>query len=380
VLRNLFRRFWYGSYTTLLGDASSMPYVTAHNALRYSPVYRAVSLIANDAARIPMSVSDPTADTMLRNPSRYVTGFDFRRALTMQMLLWGNAFAAINRTRGGDLLELIVLEPDSVSLDTTGDAPVYHTSAYGRLPAEMVFHLRAPSLTGLWGESPIHLCRTSIQIMAAQEQMTLQAYENAGNPKIALVHPGRLSPEAMQRIESEYLKRHSGSQNAGRPLVLAEGIKLERISSTLDDTGLDSAKRYSIADVSRIYGVPPHMLGDTAAGNAYGSMEWMGRNYVDSCLSQWIEAWRAEIVSKLAPFSDVVFDFDQMIRPGMAETMAALRTGVEAGFLTRNEAREWIDLEPIDGLDEPTLALNMGAGGGATNIGNDTSMNAGVAE
>jgi hypothetical protein len=62
----------------------------------------------------------------------------------------------------------------------------------------------------------------------------------------------------------------------------------------------------------------------------------------------------------------------------MAETMAALRTAVEAGVMTRNEAREELDLAPLPGLDTPTLALNVGAGGGSTNIGDDTSESAGT--
>jgi hypothetical protein len=62
----------------------------------------------------------------------------------------------------------------------------------------------------------------------------------------------------------------------------------------------------------------------------------------------------------------------------MAETMAALRTAVEAGFMTRNEAREELDLPPLPGLDEPTLALNVGTGGGQTNLGDDTSAQEGT--
>jgi hypothetical protein len=53
--------------------------------------------------------------------------------------------------------------------------------------------------------------------------------------------------------------------------------------------------------------------------------------------------------------------------------MAALRTGVEAGIITRNEARDRLDLEPLEGLDEIIVALNMGTGGGKSNIGDDTS-------
>jgi hypothetical protein len=73
----------------------------------------------------------------------------------------------------------------------------------------------------------------------------------------------------------------------------------------------------------------------------------------------------------------VSFDLDSLQRPSLAEQMASLRTGVEAGFITRNEAREWLDLEPLPGLDAPIVAKNMGTGGGTTNIGNDTSETAG---
>jgi phage portal protein BeeE len=94
----------------------------------------------------------------------------------------------------------------------------------------------------------------------------------------------------------------------------------------------------------------------------------------------WMQCWGSEIAAKLAtPFDTVSWDTDDLVRPGLAEQMAALRTGVEAGFLTRNEAREELDLEPLPGLDAPTLALNVGTGGGQTNIGTDTSAQEGTA-
>ena len=66
------------------------------------------------------------------------------------------------------------------------------------------------------------------------------------------------------------------------------------------------------------------------------------------------------------------------VRPGIAETMSSLRTAVEAGFMTRNEAREELDLMPLPGLDAPIVAMNMGTGGGQTNLGTDTSGEAGT--
>ncbi len=381
MVRDFLRRLFVGPYSaTILQESSgAIPFVGPSNALRYTPVYRAVTLIAGDIARIECEVSAAGADSLLKSPSRYMSAFEFRRAMTMQVLLYGNSFAAINKTRGGELLELILLEPDSVSLDLNGPEPIYKTRLYGDLTIDQVFHLKAPNVNGLWGESPVSLCRTSLQLMAAQEDMALKAFSNAGNPKIALVHPGPLSLEARQRIMADYEAKHAGTSNTGKPLVLAEGMRIERISSTLDDAGLQAARDYSIDEVCRIYGVPGLYLGQAGSGNAYGSLEWTGRQYVDGCLRTWIECWASEIKGKLAGTGEsVYFDVDDLQRPGMAETMAALRTAVEAGVMTRNEAREELDLAPLPGLDTPTLALNVGAGGGSTNIGNDTSESAGT--
>jgi hypothetical protein len=67
-----------------------------------------------------------------------------------------------------------------------------------------------------------------------------------------------------------------------------------------------------------------------------------------------------------------------LVKPSLAEQFAALRTGVEAGIVTRNEARAVLDYPPLAGLDEPIVAKNMGTGGGTTNAGSDTSEEAGT--
>ncbi len=382
-LGNIVRRWLSGgTSTTLVGSSRAcVAFGGCAASLQHAPVYRAATLIASDIARTPLSVDDRAADSLLRSPSSTSTAYDLRRSMQLQALLYGNAACAINRTIGGELLELLPLEPDSFSVISQGRTIAYRTVAYGVLAPEQVFHLRAPGISPLWGDSPIGLCRTSIQTLATQERMALESYANGGNPKLAIVHPRQIGPELMQAMEEHYTKKHAGPENAGRPIVLGDGVKVERISSTMDDTGLASARDYSIDEVCRIFGVPGLYLGKSGGGNAYGSLEWAGRQYVDACLSHWLAAWSAEIEAKLcAPGARASWDTDALTRPGIAEQMAALRTGVEAGVITRNEAREWLDLAPLPGLDEPTLALNVGTGGGATNIGSDTSEQAGAIE
>jgi HK97 family phage portal protein len=367
MLRGLLQR-WIGHYPTYgimlpSTDRGGMPSVTPLNALYYTPVYRACSLIAQDTARVSFETSDAGVTSILDTPNRYMSGYEFRRAMMLQACLFGNAFALINRTRGGDLLELMPLDIESVSLDVTGTEPYYRTRQYGDVQLRDMFHLRAIGLDGLWGESPVRLCKTSLTIMAAQEQAQLEVMKNAGNPKLAIVHPGPLSAGARQSIAEKFQSDHGGAENAGKPLVLADGIS--------------AARQYSIADVSRIYGVPVTYLGETT--NAYGSMEWLSRMYVDACLAHWFAAFKAETLSKLATVAaSFEFDTDALVKPSLAEQFAALRTGVESGVITRNEARAKLDYPPLPGLDEPIVALNMGTGGGASNLGSDTSEEAGT--
>jgi hypothetical protein len=68
-----------------------------------------------------------------------------------------------------------------------------------------------------------------------------------------------------------------------------------------------------------------------------------------------------------------MFDTDLITKPPIAELFAALRTGVEASIITRNEARALMNYDAVEGGDEFIVAKNMGQGGGQTNLGTDTS-------
>lgn len=348
----------------------SVNLVSPYSALYFTPVFRATNLIANDIARTRMEFQNPNLERVFNRPNRFQSKYDFMRSLTLQCLLYGNSFALINRKRNGELYELVPLKTGSVSLDITGPTPVYITSDYGRVEPENIIHIKATLMEGLWAMSPVNLCRTALSIGLQQENTAQKQLDNGSFSNIAIVHPANISISARQAIANDYAKNHSGSKNAGKPIILSENVRIEKISSTANEPGLDAARKYSIQDVSRIYGVPTSYLSETS-GSVYGSMEWLSRMYLDSCLSHWFEMWRSEIELKLneAPY----FDTDFLIKPALAEQMAALRTGIESGILTRNEARAMIDYDAVEGGDEFFTALNLGQGGGSTNLGDDTS-------
>ena len=369
--------YGWGSYPLAFPDyrlyagGVEIPFVLPTNALKSTSVYRATTLIANDVARTPAEFDSYNLQQIMKRPNRWQSGYDFRRSLTLQACLFGNSFALINRKKNGEVYEMLPLAIGSVSLDIGGNTPMYNTTQYGLIKPENIFHLKASLLEGLWSPSPASLCQTAITIGLAQEDQYFEGMKNAGDPKLAFIHPANINAAARQAIIADYLKNHRGSANAGKPIVLAEGMKVERISSTANGAEIDVARKYSISEVSRIFGVPMSYLSETA-GSVYGSMEFLSRMYLDSCLSHWYSSWKSEFELKLG--EEPYFDTDMLLRPTLTETFAALRTGMESGLLTKNEARGYIDFDPVEGGDEFILAKNMGTGGGQTNAGIDISQ------
>lgn len=79
-------------------------------------------------------------------------------------------------------------------------------------------------------------------------------------------------------------------------------------------------------------------------------------------MTPWAERWEASIESELLLEGDdieVEFDFANLMRGDAASRASYYQSGIQNGWLTRNEARIAENLNPLEGLDEPLRPLNM---------------------
>jgi len=349
--------------------ASSGERVTEETALFLVPVYRAVWMISHDMARMPVMVQSrvdygmepvesSAADLFNIDANRYMGGLEFRRTLTSQAIRYGNAFAQIVRSGRGEVLELVPLLPGDVTMRLNGGIVSYRHAEIGDLAYEDVLHLRAPGRDGLWGESPIRQAREALGLMRAMEKAGGTLYKNAGVPKLAFVHPGSLSGAAMQSISDSYMKGHGGSENAGKPLVLGEGMRVEKVNMSLEDQMWQQAREFSIQEVSRLFGVPVVYLSDHSRAT-FASIVELTRTYWDGCLAHWSSIWGEEIRRKLlAPGQKVVWDTRDLLKGSFSDQVSSLRSAIEVGLMTANEGRERLGLNPLEGLDEPLRPQN----------------------
>ena len=65
---------------------------------------------------------------------------------------------------------------------------------------------------------------------------------------------------------------------------------------------------------------------------------------------------------------EVEFDFANLMRGDAASRSSYYQSGIQNGWLTRNEARIAENLNPLEGLDEPLRPLNMVEEGSAEDV------------
>jgi len=351
--------------------------VPPREADRNTAVWRAINLIANDMAKIPVRVvrdlsdgteepADSDLDSLLRrSPNVEQSAFEFRRMMTSTCCLYGNAFALIQANQRKELLQLIPIDPTQISItvDQATATYVYTHAEIGDLPPSEVIHLRfgPTDSSGILSHSPINRGREALGLAVAQERAGAAAYRNSATPRMQIRHPGSLSDAASARLREQFQRAHAGPDAAGRAILLEEGMTAD----VLAPLGLESqqwieARQFSISEVERLYGVPAPLLSNHAA-STYSNISELLRAYTDTVLSHWSRIWSSELEFKLlGPDERVDFDLSHVQRGSFATEVSSLNTAVTAGIMTPNEARRRLGLEPLQGmgLDEPRIRLD----------------------
>jgi hypothetical protein len=94
----------------------------------------------------------------------------------------------------------------------------------------------------------------------------------------------------------------------------------------------------------------------------FSNIEQQSLEFVMHTMTPWAERWEASIESELLLESDdieIEFDFANLMRGDAASRSSYYQSGIQNGWLTRNEARIAENLNPLDGLDQPLRPLNM---------------------
>jgi HK97 family phage portal protein len=353
--------------------------VTKRGAMQVSTVWRCVNLIAGTIASLPcvtyrqngerreVARTHPAYKLLHDEPNPAMTAFTFWEFVSASLLLDGNAYALVRWYNNGFPAQIIPLRPESVEILDVDGKLAYRFSLSPGGEQEVVFardilHIPGLGFDGVKGMSVISaVCTQAVGLSMALDS-TMGSIAGKGIRASGVVEvDAALSPEALKRLRSQFDSAHGGPQNAGRTVFLDKGMSWKPMQINPVDAQLLEQRRFQVADICRIFGVPPHMVGETDKTTSWGSgIEQLTIAFVQYTIRPWLERIEQEVNRKLFTGQYYAeFNLDGLLRGDTKTRAEYYASGIQNGWITPNEVRKLENLDPHEGGDDLFLQTNM---------------------
>lgn len=348
--------------------------VTAESSLGLMPVWAAVRLICETLASLPLvllksdgnrrerATSHPLYRVLSEQPNAWQTSLEWREMCQAHVLLRGTCYNAITETRGGYPETLLPLHPDRVTprhepLRPGGPKVRYYKySPWDEEPRIFLEHelfiVRGLSLFDMMkAVDPVANGREALGAALAAEEHGARFLANNVQPGGVLEHPGKLKPDAHQRLAEDMEKRRAGLAHAGKTLILEEGMKWHQIGMTNKDAQFLESRKFSVTEIARMFKVPPHMIADLDRAT-FSNIEHQGIEFVTHTMLPWFVRWEQRIKLSLLGPTERQTLYPKFIAAGLLRGDTKSRYEAYAiarqwGWLSANDIRELEDMNPI---------------------------------
>lgn len=388
------RGWWSGLWNDDKGQQRSGPdsygnhsgvTVTDQVALQIAACFRCIRIIAETAAslplvaykrmgpydREPLELGKHWLPEILHEPNEEMAGDEWAESMYGQMAGWGNAFSQIVPNSQGRPVELWPYKVDRMQVERLENLTLRYKypDVYGspkELPKGRVLHLRAFSLDGTMGLSPLGLARESLGLSVGAQRYAGSFFSSGGRPSGVLTSDKLLNDKQREQIRKEFGGIVDGSD--GKRLWVLEGsLKYQAITVSPEDMQMLQTRAFEIAEIARFFGVPLFLLMETEKSTSWGTgLEQANLAFLIYTLRPYLQRMSATLNRKVIPAAErgqvfIDADVSPLLMADFATLATYLSTAVQNGYMTRNEARRWLKLpaDPDPAANRLMAQVNM---------------------
>ena len=362
--------------------------VNTETALRFTAVFAAIKLLAENIAGLPKAVMVRTKDggyepavkhpahaLLYVRPNAYMDVFTFWFTIIAWLEGKGNAFAVI-RYEKGKPVALHPVYPDWVKVVFVNGEKMYVVKATnpdfsfldGTYLENEMLHFMLFTFNGIVGVDPISYNAAAIGEGIAAQKFTADYFRTGGAIKGTIETDQALGDDDYDRFMAHW----AATSGNGQTPLLEYGFKYKAINLSPEASQLLQSKTFSIDDIARIFCIPPHMLAELSHAT-FSNIEQQNIFFGEYSLRPICKRIEKQLELKL--FNDkergdyhVKFDLNGLMRGDAQARAVFYEKGINAGWMTPNEAREFEGMKRLEGLDEPRIPLNY------TTVGDDTKQ------
>jgi len=363
--------------------------VTPDSAMRVAAVYSCVKVRAELVGQTPLLVYERLADNGKRRatehwlyrllhetPNPWQTPYEFRELIEAHVALRGNFYALAPRS-GDEVTELLPLPPWRVEPREDGRWGIlYRVTLPDGVPFDVppsrILHIPGFGFNGKWGLSPIAYQRETVGLAQQLVEHGARLFKH-GAAIGGIIHHGGpsippLSAEAYDRMQESFDEKYAGVGNAHKTIILEEGAKYEKIGMTDKDAQYLEARAFSRSEIAGMFRIPPHMIGDLARAT-FSNIEHQSLELVKFSLMPSFTRIEQRVAHTLLSPADrrrffAEFLVDGLLRGDQKSRHDAYGIAIKDGWMTRNEARRFENMDPgPPALDEFLTPMNLAPAG-----------------
>ena len=356
------------SYFPHMAPMATQGWPTAYGAIyrRQLWVYTVVAKRARATARLPLPVyrrealDRPRADDhpmakLLASPNPGLSGFALWVWTSSTYDIYGEAFWLKRRTNG-TVTQLYPLHPQNMTHDADSDTWAFNngTSTLEHIDNNDLVHFRSFNPDSqIRGMSPLEPLRSTLENEWAARTATSSFWRKGARPGFVLEHPGQISEAAQARLKAQFDDEHAGATNAGRTLVLEEGMKPQPLSLSATEAQYIDTRKLNREEVCGAYDIPPpvvHILDHATFSNITEQMRSMYRDTMAPHLKGFEAALEVDLRQAEWRNDDIYAEFlmDEVLRGDFEARQDALN---KASHMTIAEKRKVENLPFVDGTD-----------------------------
>lgn len=356
--------------------------ITPEGALSVTAVLAAFTILAEDLSSLPLILYarrgrdkyrayDELNYRLLHDaPNPEMSSMIFRELMMGHLLAWGNFYGQLIFSGRGRIEEIWPLRPDRMRVERKGGEKLYiYRTSEGKerlFTRDEILHIPAFGFDGLIGYSRIALARNAIGLSIAAEKFGSTFFSNGAQPGVALKYPKTLSPEAHKNLRDSWIEDHQGAEKHGGVAILEEGMDIATIGIPPEDAQFLETRKFQVAEIARIFRVPPHMIGDVERTTSWGSgIDSQEQGYVNHTLRPWgvriEQCLDQQILLPSERDRGMYFEhlYEALLRGDLKTRYEAYVQAINNGFMTPNEVRAKENMNSYPGGDEFRRPANI---------------------
>lgn len=356
--------------------------VTDERALQVSSVWACVQYITNSVCSLPIGfytkekegrkeLEDHYLNDLFHvSPNSLMKPRDLRKALTMQLCLWQNAYAEIVWNSAGTRpIAIIPLRPGRMIPHITKDGLVYHyaTEDGVRIYAKKsILHLKGFGSDGVVGFTRVDYARKALGLAVSADVYAAKQFANGGNSGSGWISFDTfLTAEQREQAKKLYEGFHETAYNKGRARILEGGAKWNETGLNPDSMQMIETRKMQIGEIARYFGVPEVLIGGGGATSAWpSSFEQQLLSFLTFTLQDYLDEWEHAIKDSLLIGQDkkkIIIDHDVsgFIKMDSVAKSQLHASWVQNGIKTRNEIRKINNDPAVQGADDLTVQVNL---------------------